>query len=1005
MPQRPSAHEYRDGWSRASAFALVISVMLIGMPGRALALDATLVVSPNTGVPTSTASAVPTSRQSSLRLIAPAATPPVEQANRGPSQLVVGSPSWTASDFQPRGKHDTLVLGPKIPSATQAGNDLMDALARMVCDPVDSAPPQSGMQLKNSDQLAASQAESLAKSLDMSVTTDRARTIVLPPNSENFDDDSPLAGSSLIDKIARAFADTTPSSLPIEILPQPPATQGETLAKLLGKPESVPLRETSFVIMPSSPSRAAKGAGDLMDQLAAMVAAGGAESQSASTSSRRAATKTAANPAGESPLAAASTPTAVASASDIGAPLIASSEESLAMAAPAPVPPEEELSVKVSEAPAPLAMVEPSESSLLDKLPDSLPTPDGIDSNRSDRVERIVVPDPVIASAERTAEVSAVSTNIGSELKVIAADPVAGETPATNKSLMAESDKAAVANDEAQSVPHEPAPIESYYRTIATADAGGPAAVPFGPIDRHGWQSAPIQGSPAGVDPRQMVVVVVVPSGNGAPGMPTSLPMPVYDQNGDAKFPYPAFGGAVAALPQYIYTNPPTSAPSAVDRTAAETYVASSAAPPVATIQPTVDRYLAAPAASSDGVDASRELPTLLAGSDSPLRADGGWTVARPQIPAPEQAALAHGDIPSPADLSDSGYGPTPADGYAPMRLALQPPAPALDGPAAEETAEGQLPAPPQSDTTVLAEPGALPDASGGGTDSIAKAEKLGEEPVNNQLQFLRSQTVLLEPGQWQWDIGLVYAHDQNDVPIALLDGMGDVAAVVDGQIRQRELFIPFAIRYGYSDRVQLFADAPVGWAHTELSWVGSDEAESDGGIGDITAGAAVLLKSEDSRDVVFTFGVTAPTGDDPFGVSDIGLPTATLGEGFWAFSGELLFIQTYDPVVVFTSLGTRQFVQREFHDNIILPGGEYFWSLGVGLAVNPRVTLSTRFIAAYVSETTIDGDRVPGTVQEPMSIRMAATISQKDYFVEPFVEFGTTNDAGSTAFGVIWTY
>jgi hypothetical protein len=263
----------------------------------------------------------------------------------------------------------------------------------------------------------------------------------------------------------------------------------------------------------------------------------------------------------------------------------------------------------------------------------------------------------------------------------------------------------------------------------------------------------------------------------------------------------------------------------------------------------------------------------------------------------------------------------------------------------------------------------------------------------------------LLQPGEWQVDIGLVYSFQQNDIPIAVLDGMGDITDVVEGQIRERELFIPFAFRLGATERIQLFLNAPVGWANTELSFVGSDEFENDGGVGDITFGASFLVITNDCRDVVFTFATTAPTGDNPFPAVATGLPVAALGEGFWSFFGELLCIQTYDPVVLFTSIGTQQSVQREFFGAEILPGGEYFWTFGAGLSVNPRLTLSSRFIAQYTSETTIDGDRVPGTIQEPMAIRMAATIAQPDYFVEPFVQFGTNDDAVDTLFGAVWTF
>jgi hypothetical protein len=119
-----------------------------------------------------------------------------------------------------------------------------------------------------------------------------------------------------------------------------------------------------------------------------------------------------------------------------------------------------------------------------------------------------------------------------------------------------------------------------------------------------------------------------------------------------------------------------------------------------------------------------------------------------------------------------------------------------------------------------------------------------------------------------------------------------------------------------------------------------------------------------------------------------------------------VLFIQPYDPVVVFYGLGTEHFFSREFAGLEIEPGAQYNYLFGVGFAVNERITLSTRFFGAYVEEIKVDGERRFGTNAEPMTIRMSATISKPcDRLVEPFVEFGLTDDAISSFIGITWTY
>jgi hypothetical protein len=89
-----------------------------------------------------------------------------------------------------------------------------------------------------------------------------------------------------------------------------------------------------------------------------------------------------------------------------------------------------------------------------------------------------------------------------------------------------------------------------------------------------------------------------------------------------------------------------------------------------------------------------------------------------------------------------------------------------------------------------------------------------------------------------------------------------------------------------------------------------------------------------------------------------------------------------------------------------IEPGTIWNYSFGVGFAVNDRVTLSTRFLGAYAEEVRIDRERVFGTNFEPMTLRMAATISKPNKrLVEPFTEFGLSEGTVSNYFGITWTY
>jgi hypothetical protein len=296
-----------------------------------------------------------------------------------------------------------------------------------------------------------------------------------------------------------------------------------------------------------------------------------------------------------------------------------------------------------------------------------------------------------------------------------------------------------------------------------------------------------------------------------------------------------------------------------------------------------------------------------------------------------------------------------------------------------------------------------------GESDSLADAEKLGEEPEDNTLEFLRTETVLLKPGDTQCDVGLNYLLTETEFPILLADDMGDIVGVDEVNFRIRELTLPIEYRMGLHPRVQGFIGAPVGWSNTQLALDTFEAFQNDGGFGDIDFGLTIQLAEATANCpyVIANIAATAPTGGDPFSAA-VGLaPTApSLGQGFWSVNGSLLCIRPYDPIVFFYGIGTERFFEREFVGLEIRPGAQYTYNFGVGFAVNERVTLSTRFNGAYTEELEVNGERRFGTNAEPMTIRFSATISQPcDRLVEPFVEFGITDDAISSFIGVTWTF
>ena len=220
---------------------------------------------------------------------------------------------------------------------------------------------------------------------------------------------------------------------------------------------------------------------------------------------------------------------------------------------------------------------------------------------------------------------------------------------------------------------------------------------------------------------------------------------------------------------------------------------------------------------------------------------------------------------------------------------------------------------------------------------------------------------------------------------------------------------MPLDIRYGLTDRLQTFVNLPIGWANTEVSFIGDEQFLNTGGLGDLNAGLTYQLHkscgSSCDPDVLVTFGVTAPTGNGNFFAALFETPELTLGQGLWAAYWNILFVHNYDPIIIFYGFGTRHPFAREFDGIETAPGGQYEYRAGVGFAVNEHVTLSTMLYGAYISEPYVEGVRVQGAILEPIYLRFAVTTEKCHRFCEPFVEIGLTPDAANTRFGVTWTY
>jgi len=264
------------------------------------------------------------------------------------------------------------------------------------------------------------------------------------------------------------------------------------------------------------------------------------------------------------------------------------------------------------------------------------------------------------------------------------------------------------------------------------------------------------------------------------------------------------------------------------------------------------------------------------------------------------------------------------------------------------------------------------------GTENTSKSTTtLGEEPEEDLRQiFLRQSTVLLKPGEKELDISLNYTRNEF------------------ANIRTRNFSIPVSVRLGITDLLEGFIDLPIAWTQQEIFYQDAVDKSDAFGIGDVSVGLKYLFKQQDKQwpDVIGSFSFTAPTGDDsdPKNMNDV-----AIGSGHWHISTGLTLVKSYDPAVLFGSVGYSYTFEETRNGVEVAPGQSFSYSFGMGFAINNQITMSSQFLGAYQSKTELDGVGILGSSREPMSLRTGLTYRiGKGRYLEPAVMLGMNDDA-----------
>lgn len=267
------------------------------------------------------------------------------------------------------------------------------------------------------------------------------------------------------------------------------------------------------------------------------------------------------------------------------------------------------------------------------------------------------------------------------------------------------------------------------------------------------------------------------------------------------------------------------------------------------------------------------------------------------------------------------------------------------------------------------------------------------------------------------------------EVPQSVLVGVFDI-----NESRQDVLTAALTGRFGISNRLEIGARVPFVYRDDKAvlvplvqnppeSGVGTVDTSSDGkGIGDIEVFGRYQINEGRGGWPFLIAGIQAiiPTGKDPFEIPRDALGNATrsaTGAGFWAVSPNITALLPSDPATLFASIGYTFNFGKEVNTRIsdalidkVKPGGAPNATIGVGLSLNPQLSLSFAYAHTwqFATKSTIRPISITNGVEtigdpitsETRDLQIGRFLFGVGYRVNPkttinwTVEMGVTDDA-----------
>lgn len=300
-------------------------------------------------------------------------------------------------------------------------------------------------------------------------------------------------------------------------------------------------------------------------------------------------------------------------------------------------------------------------------------------------------------------------------------------------------------------------------------------------------------------------------------------------------------------------------------------------------------------------------------------------------------------------------------------------------------------------------DPFAAPAETGSAPGDAEKKRPIGQEPPESINTIVaRDTSLLLKPGAIQTEVGALYTRQETQAVTILPNGFPALE-----RLRNRVLVVPLSVRYGCTEKMELFAVAPFGVGFFERDNVVAESSDATGVLGDITAGLVHQLPASPLLlfpNPTLSFNVTVPTGTSP--VRALTADQATLGNGVWKTAVTLNFVESLDPFVFYGSIG----YQYQFADTIegfdFQRGDVFSYGVGAAFAASDDVSVGVQVAGFLQRATSIEGIVIPNSDLEPVSVRLSLVRRlTKNSRVQPYVDFGLTRDAPDFSLGLRSTH